>query len=723
MSQPYNYYVGDGATVAFEFTQELNLKATVIGLVNYAAASGSYSTGTGFFTFDTAPADGADVHIMRATDQNVMVATFPNKSYISSDNLDANNRQLINLAEENAFYATLGLSYSTAAAASAAAAAASAAAAAVSAAAAAADAILTAADVVLTNADVVSTNADVVSTNADVTYAAEWAVKAEDSLISVAAGGDGVTDYSSLHWAAKTSAMLSTKYDVAGGTIEGAAEVSYAGSPIFKVFSPNGGSTGIRLTSLSGGDASIDVTDNAGAWAAACVSLDSSGVATFTSAPISSSAASGATELMRKGEVDTAVNAKQDALTDVGTVEFNTNGSGDRNSIIDLHSDDTNTDYSARLIRAAGVSGGFSMVNADGPIYFATDDSTAAMIGTDKNVTAYAAAPTAAAHLTRKDYVDGNFVADTGGTMSGDLVLTDSTRIRLGSGGDCNLSHDGSDALFSNATGELLISSAGKIAVDQQLQVANNTPQFKLNELDAALDEKFWRHYASAGTYVWDIHNDVNDTAVQIATVTRTGIVLGDITINPPILATAGIDKLTTATGVVSVAASAAPSNGDVLVASSATVAAWQAPSAGSWSGAQLTRTALLTSFTTGNITFTVEDIDTDGGFLDVGTDGTKITIPSSMNGKYIRVSAAVRSSAAREKQAYILKNGSSLYAQCGGGGNSSAGTGTDAAEDLYFQTGILTAATGDYFQLNVTLDTSGSIDYRGTYLLIEVLN
>jgi len=63
------------------------------------------------------------------------------------------------------------------------------------------DAIDTAADAVSTAADVVSTNADVVLTNADVTYAAEWANKAEDSLISAAAGGYEVDDYSALHWA------------------------------------------------------------------------------------------------------------------------------------------------------------------------------------------------------------------------------------------------------------------------------------------------------------------------------------------------------------------------------------------------------------------------------------------------------------------------------------------------------------------------------------------
>lgn len=141
MSQPYNYYVGNGVQTAFEFTQELNLKATVIGLVDYVEYSGTYDTGTGFFTFDVAPASGTDVHVVRSTDQSVMAATFPNKSYISSDNLDANNRQLINLGEENAwYYTTIGPSVA-AAAASAAAAVVSAAAAAASAVAAAASAV------------------------------------------------------------------------------------------------------------------------------------------------------------------------------------------------------------------------------------------------------------------------------------------------------------------------------------------------------------------------------------------------------------------------------------------------------------------------------------------------------------------------------------------------------------------------------------------------------
>lgn len=70
---------------------------------------------------------------------------------------------------------------------------------------------------------VTTSSAAVVSAATDrVNWAQEWATKAEDSLISVAAGGDGVSDYSSLHWAAKSAAnaaltaadLVSTNADV-----------------------------------------------------------------------------------------------------------------------------------------------------------------------------------------------------------------------------------------------------------------------------------------------------------------------------------------------------------------------------------------------------------------------------------------------------------------------------------------------------------------------------
>lgn len=103
MALPYNYYVGNGSTSAYSFTQELNDQATVVGLVNYVSQTGTWDLGTLTFSFDVAPASGDDVHVLRQTNNNIMVATYPNKSYISSENLDADFRQLLMLTQETEF--------------------------------------------------------------------------------------------------------------------------------------------------------------------------------------------------------------------------------------------------------------------------------------------------------------------------------------------------------------------------------------------------------------------------------------------------------------------------------------------------------------------------------------------------------------------------------------------------------------------------------------------
>lgn len=66
------------------------------------------------------------------------------------------------------------------------------------------------------------------SANDRVDWAQEWAIKAEDSLISVTAGGNGTTDYSSLHWAAKSadSAIAALASEGAAAASEGAAAAS-----------------------------------------------------------------------------------------------------------------------------------------------------------------------------------------------------------------------------------------------------------------------------------------------------------------------------------------------------------------------------------------------------------------------------------------------------------------------------------------------------------------
>jgi hypothetical protein len=62
------------------------------------------------------------------------------------------------------------------------------------------------------NASTSASNASTSETNADLArqYAEEWANKAEDSLVSAAAGGDLVDDYSALHWANKAAASAAS---------------------------------------------------------------------------------------------------------------------------------------------------------------------------------------------------------------------------------------------------------------------------------------------------------------------------------------------------------------------------------------------------------------------------------------------------------------------------------------------------------------------------------
>jgi len=55
----------------------------------------------------------------------------------------------------------------------------------------------------------------VTDSQAEVTYAEEWANKAEDSLVSAAAGGDAIDDYSALHHAKKAAASAATSADLA----------------------------------------------------------------------------------------------------------------------------------------------------------------------------------------------------------------------------------------------------------------------------------------------------------------------------------------------------------------------------------------------------------------------------------------------------------------------------------------------------------------------------
>ena len=91
-----------------------------------------------------------------------------------------------------------------------------------------------------------------------VTWASEWATQPEDTLVSVAAGGDGASDYSALHWAAKASASAgaASTSETNAGTSETNAAASEAAAAA--------SAAGVNLPAIGGGDASKLLKVNAG---------------------------------------------------------------------------------------------------------------------------------------------------------------------------------------------------------------------------------------------------------------------------------------------------------------------------------------------------------------------------------------------------------------------------------------------------------------------------
>ena len=94
-------------------------------------------------------------------------------------------------------------------------------------------------------------------------YAEEWASKAEDSLVSTDAGGDGSTEYSALHWAAKAADdVVATNADVvltnADVVTTGTSETNAANSAAAAAASAQGFS-GVTLITAASND--VETTD------------------------------------------------------------------------------------------------------------------------------------------------------------------------------------------------------------------------------------------------------------------------------------------------------------------------------------------------------------------------------------------------------------------------------------------------------------------------------
>jgi hypothetical protein len=135
--------------------------------------------------------------------------------------------------------------------------------------------------------------------NDRVTWAQEWAIKAEDSLVSTDAGGNGTTDYSALHWAAKSaaSAVLSSGYASDALASEGAAAASEAACIAIEA--------GISLPSFAGNSLKV-IRVNAGetAWEAWTI-------------PAATTSVSGLVELATDAETNTGTDTDR-AVTPAG---------------------------------------------------------------------------------------------------------------------------------------------------------------------------------------------------------------------------------------------------------------------------------------------------------------------------------------------------------------------------------------------------------------------
>jgi len=84
-------------------------------------------------------------------------------------------------------------------------------------------------------------------------YAAEWAVKATDSLISVAAGGNGTSDYSSRHWSVKSAASATAS--AASATTSSGFATNSSNSATASANSATASATSAAQASASAGSA------------------------------------------------------------------------------------------------------------------------------------------------------------------------------------------------------------------------------------------------------------------------------------------------------------------------------------------------------------------------------------------------------------------------------------------------------------------------------------
>ena len=268
--------------------------------------------------------------------------------------------------------------------------------------------------------------------------------------------------------------------------------------------------------------------------------------------------------------------------------------------------------------------------------------------------------------------LDANFTMIGSSAVASTLYPTASTSITYGTAGTSHIFSGSIGAFTLGGTVAGGGNQLNNVVIGATTPLAGNfTTVIATGAISGHAASRAVLDYASSAARIWGYGVDdstIGTVSIQVrssagslggtsATFTSTGLNSTAIGATTPstgafttVTATGGVDKLTSATGVVSVAAATAPSVGQVLTATSGTVATWQTPAvtapAGSntqvqfnnsgafgasanftWDGSTLALTGAVSATTTGKVGTTL-----GVGAATPSASGAGITFPATQS-------------------------------------------------------------------------------------------
>lgn len=274
-------------------------------------------------------------------------------------------------------------------------------------------------------------------------YAEEWATKAENSLISTDAGGDGSTDYSSLHHSAKAS-IAQTASEVA----QAASEAAQALAETSETNAATSATAAASSASSAASSASSASTSETNAATSATAATTQAGIATTSATNAATSATNAATsETNAAASASAASTSATNAAASEATVAASAAAAATSASDAAAALAAMRSSYLGALASDPTVDGNGDPVT-EGDWYFnTTSDTTRIYNGSTWQVTV--------ADLS-------GVVVSSGDSMTGDLSFGDNNKAVFGAGSDLQIYHSGGNSYINDlGTGGLKLTSDG----------------------------------------------------------------------------------------------------------------------------------------------------------------------------------------------------------------------------------------------------------------------